>query len=189
MRITECKIHIPNSCLDALKERLRDLGNRYIENGETILNISRHKLARAGNAGIALRACKLEPIFDNDYNIVNFNCDTDKEFNITLVLQEIATVMDKYGYLIVADTSDGYEEYIYVFENKKVSVFKYDEALFNEIKTKSNTYKKKIFCRNCALYIDNRCIKCDEDCEEDDFCSKGEEILNKEVNKEDETDE
>lgn len=180
MKIIECKIHIPNTNLDTLKDRLRNLGNRYIENGNTILNISRHKLARAGNAAIALRACKLEPIFDNDYNIVNFKCDTEKEFNITLILDEIAAVMDRYGYLIVADTSIDYEKYIYAFENGKVSVFKYDDTLFNEIKAKSKTDKKKIYCKNCVLYINNKCIKCDEECEDNDFCSRGEEALNKE---------
>lgn len=178
MKIIECNILIPNKNLDLLKEKLRNLGNRYIENDSKILNISRHKLARAGNAAIALRACKLEPKFNKRHDIIGFECDTEKPINTVLVFKEIASVMDRYGYIVFLDESDDHRKFIYVFDHGCLVLLQYTEEQMKRIRTTKNTgkYKDITYCRECVLFVKGLCTAYKSERDPDDFCSKGEKV-------------
>lgn len=172
MKIIDCNILIPNKKLDIVKEKLRTLGNRYIEDDVKLCNISRHKLARAGNAAIALKACKLEPKFNENYDIVGFDCEYDKPLNFVLIFNEIAPAVEKYGYIVIIN-EDTNEKYIYVFNAGRLNTVQYTEAVMEKIKSAEQGFKPPVYCRECTLYKDGICKLCGNERDSDDFCSRG----------------
>lgn len=172
MRIIESNLLIPNKNLDMVKEKLRNLGNRYIENDSKILNISRHKLARAGNAAIALKACKLNPVFNDNYDITGFTCDYEKPLNYVLIFNEIASAVDKYGYVVVQDDESN-DKYIHLFMSEYLQTLQYSEANINSVRSFKIDYKPITYCNECLNLIDGICSKYNEEREQNDYCSRG----------------
>lgn len=157
MEIITCEIYIPNKNLDMLKEKLRNLGNRYIEEDNELLNVSRHKLARAGNAALALKACHFNPEFDSDNNIVNLSLTKNKPIPLSVLMDVFAPSVADKGYIFFSDETCN-KERIFVFLNGNAyELNDYDEfGIFMQKRVPKT--KEKIHCKACELYIKGQCM-------------------------------
>ena len=174
MKVTGSKIFIENEVLDNVKDILRNLGNYYIENDIQIKAIKRHKLARAGNCGIAFKVCHFEPVFDEKYNVVGLEYDENAlEYDVMIIFDAIKHFV-KSGSYIEVKQNDG-NSFVISFING--DCIKLNDL--SEIEMLSGRKKEVIFCKECMTYKDGCCVQKTKDDLEvafyrnpNDYCSR-----------------
>lgn len=145
MQIKNIKIKILQEHLDGVKESLRNVGNRYIENELPLFNIKRHHLARAGNATIALKECHLITTYDSEFNIIDLSLNTKKLFNLKTIFDAISEYVEQNSYIEIEENG---QVFIYLFKDKKCIELNDEKELIQALRKTP----KIIYCEDCRYY-------------------------------------